>query len=192
MRLHTDRLAPSDVHRATTAAGMTGVFAVVTVHGSRSRARGLEVKLTGTSSRRPNSGGCGAGGDYAATWDEWGMFLAALYELDPEMIAGSPSRPAYASRAAFHAATHGRFLTLTADAQHGRAGHKWGPSGDGNRARRECTTCDALVDYTYMHAPVADVERALADERGHTYGVPFFDEPYTADPRFTAAVAEAL
>jgi hypothetical protein len=39
----------------------------------------------GSGRRRVNSGEHGAGYHYAATWDEHGIWMAALYELDPDM-----------------------------------------------------------------------------------------------------------
>jgi hypothetical protein len=153
MRLHSSVLAPSDIYRATTAAGMTGVNVELTSHGSRSRAAAYNVHLTGTSSRRPNSGKGGAGhpDDRAATWDEWGMFLAALFELDPDMIAGT----AYASREHFRAVTHERFDALTAPYQHGGGGHRWTFVA----ARYfECESCSAQME----HLPARDFERVNA------------------------------
>ena len=65
-------------------------------HGSRKRALAFEVQLgTHNSSSGPtrsrhykNSGVNGAGNCYAASYDEWGWFLAALFEVDPDAIAG--------------------------------------------------------------------------------------------------------
>lgn len=56
--------------------------------------------------RKPNSGGHGANGvtGYAPTYDEWGWFLAKLYEIDPAMSATY-----YKNAADFHAQTDGKF-----------------------------------------------------------------------------------
>lgn len=63
---------------------------------SRKRAKCYNVLLSsdaGTGRRRANSGRYGgatkgATGDYAATWDEWGTFLARIFDLDPTAICG--------------------------------------------------------------------------------------------------------
>lgn len=145
MRLHSDKITESDVYRATRASGMHGVFVEMSEHGSRIRDHAFEVKLTGTSNRRPNSGQCGAGDDYAATWDEWGMFLADLFSIDPRMVAGQSGRPAYDGAENFHGATWGRFETLTADNQH--KSHTWNinPHPD----VRACV-CGAAIHYDFM------------------------------------------
>lgn len=126
MRIHSDTLTPADVYAAARAAG-PGVGVTVTRHGSRSRSHALDVKLTGTSSRRPNSGNGGRFRDddpgapyaHAATWDEWGMFLARLFDVDP--AARCWAYPG--GRVDFDAVTRGRFDTLTPDEQHRL--HRW-------------------------------------------------------------------
>lgn len=119
MRIHSDTLTPADVYAAADAAG-PGVHVTLTRHGSRSRSHALEVKLTGTSSRRPNGGNRGADSDaYAATWDEWGMFLARLFDVDPDATCW-----AYPNGGTdFDIVTRGRFDTLTPDEQHRL--HRW-------------------------------------------------------------------
>src|SRR6188474_3141328 len=102
MRLHTDILTAADVYAATISRGMRGVYADVATVGSRSHARALDVHLSGTSSRRVNAGTSHVDRfalDHAATWDEWGMVIAALYELDPSAVWGSVKRPIYANAA---------------------------------------------------------------------------------------------
>ena len=148
MRLHSDTLTRDDVYNATHAAQMTGVKADATQHGSRSKARAFEVHLTGTSFRRPNSGGWGATTDddtHAATWDEWGMFLNYLYSIDPNMIVGSPGRPTYADLYDFDATTTSRFMFLEASEQH--RNHKWIPLG----ARVFECKCGAVQDQSYTY-----------------------------------------
>lgn len=106
MRLHTDTVTATDVHRATLT--LPGVFAEVTTHGSRIRDHALEVKLTGNG-RRANSGAYGAGYENGATWDEWGAVMAALYELDPSALWGSGKYPTYRDAEHFHWVTGDRF-----------------------------------------------------------------------------------
>lgn len=99
-------------------------------HGSRTHPRAFEVQL-GTEDktslpcgytdqyghkmnvrRYKNSGSCGAASEwatgcnvYAATWDEWGWFIAAVFDADPQ--ARFDTR--YLSRADFDAKTGGKF-----------------------------------------------------------------------------------
>lgn len=147
MRIHANTLAPRDIYAATCAAGMTGVDVTLTDHGSRSRARAYDVKLTGTSGRRPNGGSRGAANtdDYAATWDEWGMFLAALFAADDSLTIPS----AYVDADDFHFKTGGRYDTLTAEGQHKH--HRWeytGTAVTGSYVVHECKTCDATRRFT--------------------------------------------
>ena len=137
MRLHSDILTRTDVYKAARAAG-SGVSVTCTPHGSRKRSHAFEVTLTGTSNRRPNYGNGQDNGrdDYAATWDEWGMFFAALYSIDTEMIAGS----AYADAATFHYRTGDRFESLTPADQH--PSHRW--QWTGTPREQSCTGCDAV------------------------------------------------
>jgi hypothetical protein len=84
MRLHTN-LTHRDLYGITH--GIDGVWPEFTEHGSRKRERAFEFHLVADQRkgrRRGNSGRYGAG-DYAATWDEWGMVFARLFALDPEM-----------------------------------------------------------------------------------------------------------
>lgn len=142
MRIHTsDAITAQILYAATSAAGMTGVDVDASRHGSRTHAQAWEVSLTGTSSRRPNPG---TGGNYpsdlhAATWDEWGMFLAALYAVDPQMRAGGAKHPTYTSAEDFHAVTRDRYRVLTAPYQHGGGGHRWESDGEA----MWCTSCEA-------------------------------------------------
>jgi hypothetical protein len=85
-------------------------------YGSRSRARAFDVILRGLHSttrdgikrRRPNLG-ASRDRDYtdqwAATHDEWGWFLAALFEADPTATCY-----AYDGRDDFHEKTMGDYL----------------------------------------------------------------------------------
>lgn len=143
MRIHTDSLTASDIYAAAAHAGggdyrTSPVLVDVTEHGSRKRARAFNVSLTGTSSRRTNGGNRGAGDDYAATWDEWGMFLAELFRRDPD--ATIPG--AYDTSGDFDYKTGCRFDTLTPAEQHGGSGHRW--EFTGTPGARSCKTCDAV------------------------------------------------
>jgi hypothetical protein len=76
MRIHTS-LEMAEIQRAASKARVG--FTSISQHGSRSHERAFEVILTGSSRRRQNQGN-----DYAATWDEWGIFLGHIFDLDPD------------------------------------------------------------------------------------------------------------
>lgn len=73
-------------------------------HGSRSHGRAFECALRGAAyrhTRRPNSGQYGADRDeYAATYDDWGHWIARLFEIDPDA-----KMTYYRDRDDFHAQT---------------------------------------------------------------------------------------
>lgn len=106
MRLHSNKLTTSDIYSAMDAAKVSGNvahhihFSVFTDHRSRTRNKAWEIQL-GTYHKLPgdkrgwkNTGQYGADsvgngqGLYAATYDEWGYFIAELYKLDPELVFG--------------------------------------------------------------------------------------------------------
>lgn len=95
MRIHTDRLTESDIYTAARHARADVV--VLTEHGSRSRDHAFNVKLEGESRRRPNGGASGKGyaSGYAATWDQWGVFLAILFDIDPDAFTPYDKSGAY-------------------------------------------------------------------------------------------------
>ncbi len=86
-----------------------------TRHGSRKAPHAFEVSLIGYGARhtrRRNSGNYGADdGGHAATWSDWGRWLASLYERDPSMVC-----PYYADAADFHAKTYWLFADDADDA----------------------------------------------------------------------------
>jgi len=144
MRLHTDVLTRFDL--IAMAADGPIAFEQLTEHGSRSHARAFEVKLTG-SGTHTNSGSYGARTDVqAATWDEWGIFLGRLYDLDPQMLAGTPKRPIYAGLNDFHYQTGERFdpvRGITWEQQH-KSRHAWRTDWDSGGWSRECK-CGATM-----------------------------------------------
>jgi len=104
MRIHTNQ--PRSALYAALPGGVD--LDGASMHGSRKRPHAFEVSLVvwdggkGTAHPRRRNFSYGHGKEgYAATYDEWGYWLAALYELDPEMIAGP-----YKSRDDFHAQTN--------------------------------------------------------------------------------------
>ena len=120
MRLHTDRLFMGDIYAALADERSAGriagsvTFKIITQHESKSHKRAFEVqlessgKLPGDGRRAGNSGSYGAMGyesGYAATHDEWGWFLAALYRKDWGMVAGSAKNPVYEGQDHFNERT---------------------------------------------------------------------------------------
>lgn len=117
MRIHSSILSASDFGRALKTAGLDteGVYIDgITTHGSRKRSRAFELSLraqdgrdrNGKGRRWPNGGSYGAETGYgkAATYDEWGWFIAALYGMDDQAIVGP-----YEDRDAFLRATGGAY-----------------------------------------------------------------------------------
>lgn len=100
MRLRTDVLDWKEVHEALQRAKDSGKvaehihFEIFTDHGSRTHKRAFEIqlgtynKVAGDKRGWKNSGTHGAGAVYAATYDEWGWFIAELYAKDENMIFG--------------------------------------------------------------------------------------------------------
>jgi len=74
-------------------------WASVHVLGSRRRERAYSVRLSGSSNYRMQRLP-----DKSATWSEWGIFIAALYDLDPEAIIGQ-----YTSRENFMEVTQAEY-----------------------------------------------------------------------------------
>lgn len=136
MRIHSDILTTADIHAATR--DLPGVYIDISPHGSRSRASAYEVSLEGNGYRK-NSGRYGAGDEYAATWDEWGVVIARLFDIDPQAFWGSAKRPNYSDAEDFHQLTGDRFRSLELPADtHKR--HRWDPIGDRHYS---CHTCSA-------------------------------------------------
>lgn len=101
--MHSDKLTASDIREALKSAkDLNEVdalvdFEVLEGRGSRTRKAGFEIRLAwygekvkGDGRRWTNSGTSGAdtGGFYAATYDEWGWFIAELFKADPNMVFG--------------------------------------------------------------------------------------------------------
>lgn len=106
MRLHTN-VMEKDLHDAVRQAGAN--IQKLTVHRSTVRPHAYEVTLSGDGTRWANDGQYGRADYKAASWDQWGIVLAFLYERDPAMIVGSPGRPTYRDAEHFHAFTTRRY-----------------------------------------------------------------------------------
>lgn len=90
MKIHSDTLTLQDIRSAVPEGCYLAAFyhkgdewTSIGQEGSRSRERGFVVRLSGSSKstmqRLP---------DKAATWDEWGIFIAAIFAHDPDAICG--------------------------------------------------------------------------------------------------------
>lgn len=123
MRIHTNALTSADLRDALKTTGLRAEGVALdfcTEHASRSRARGLEFRLEARPGRdrfgkvrtRRNTGSYGAEDAFspmftaAATYAEHGVWMAELYERDPDAIVGY-----YKSREHYHRSTRGEFAT---------------------------------------------------------------------------------
>lgn len=131
MKIYSDTLTPQDLYVATPE-GVDVTYGYPVSARLRSR-RFDHVRLsTEHGNRWPNGGNQGGGraaynsgqvaSPRAATYDEHGEWMAALYERDPYMILIGIER--YESASDFHAKTHGRYegraleLTRAANREH--------------------------------------------------------------------------
>lgn len=121
-------------------ANLPGVRLRAHRQGSRTHKHAFDVSLVGNSSRRVMAPPNGAGDETAATWDEWGVFFANLFAIDPDArCGGTVKRPVYANGVDFHNKTGGRFgqRMLPADTHQQ---HRWQYDGE----TVHCTKCSAL------------------------------------------------
>ena len=123
MRIHSDILTREDLGGML--ADLPGVyFDHISTHGSRQRARGIEVRLIGNSPYLNM-----AKTDKAATWDEWGVFMARVFDKDSSALMGKETEAAFCARTNYRFDTDG----LPTDTH---ARHTWGERG-------QCTGCSA-------------------------------------------------
>ena len=139
MRIHTDRLA--EVRQAINAAtrALPGVYhGEMPEHGSRSRKGALELRLTGQGPRWTADNR-----DLAASYDEWGVVLGAVFAVDPDAICGSAKRPVYAGANDYHWQTGERFAHVGPDnytlPEDTHASHRWDYVAQGTVECRKCT-----------------------------------------------------
>jgi hypothetical protein len=136
MRIHTDNVTAVETAIRQVVDTLPGVYVErLTTHRSRKRAGALDLALSGNSSRNTQSG------EYkAATWDEWGVVLAAVFAADTDADATY-----YQGAEHFHWMTGNRFHAgMPADTH---AQHKWGVSGEsatGSYYVDACTKCAAV------------------------------------------------
>jgi hypothetical protein len=118
VKIHTDKITYPDLHSALTTT-TTGVWLDrADLKGSRSRQRAWDVALesdgtpdkNGKPRRRTRNVGTSRRSyehpGFAASYDDWGWWLAALFEIDPEAIAGP-----YKGYEDFHLQTKGDYLS---------------------------------------------------------------------------------
>lgn len=114
MRIHVHTL-PDFADAARYVRERTGApvyFEARTEHRSRTHPRAYEIKLSsdGSLSRRRRNPGASrdrsALDTYAATWDQWGWFLARMFATDP----GARVANVYADAADFHKRTRGAYV----------------------------------------------------------------------------------
>lgn len=133
MRIHSDIIHPSDFYKVVR--DLPGVNVDVTKHGSRARNVAYELRLTGTSTRRTMDGA-----DQAATWDEWGVVFARLFDIDSNALAGSQKHPAYDGAGDFHYKTGTRFEELEMP-EDTHPQHRW----EYSLGATSCTKCSATM-----------------------------------------------
>jgi len=107
MRIHSNTLTYSDL---AWSARIARADYEIDKTGSRSRDHAFTVHLTGESRRSPNRRGKNEPGTKAATWDQWGVFIAMLFSKGPDMVVGSVAYPYYEDSDDFHYRTGNRFV----------------------------------------------------------------------------------
>jgi hypothetical protein len=155
MRIHSDSLESLDLRKAATMAAVD--FTRFDLKGSRSRAQAFDVILTGDSGRQQNGGG-----DEAASWDQWGIFLGHLFRLDQHL-----KTPYYDDAEHFVWMTGGRFTPEFGPGDCHRR-HKWGwghPNATGAYSVVECEGsarnpgCGAINRWMLHGRTFADLNR---------------------------------
>lgn len=141
MRIHTDTLTERDIYDACRKAKVSAP--VFTRHNSRKRDHAFEVQLSGSSPYRSQGHG-----DHAATWDEWGVFLAHLFYRDPKAFVGSKNWN-YDGQEHFHYRTGHRFVwrpdTFNYMPSDTHPRHKWWTDGTGTG--QFCQNCTAVLKW---------------------------------------------
>jgi hypothetical protein len=145
MRIHTDTLTRGDFATALNHCITAGTvapqvnFKSLSQHGSQSHNSAFEVQLDAASKkpgdgrRGGNSGSYGAmqDGTFAATCDEWGFFLAHLFDLDAALSIPK----AYPNREQFHNVTTENYID-PAERSSSMLGDYWPYRLNGDKAGR--------------------------------------------------------
>lgn len=141
MKIHSNVLTREDIiHAARNIAHCD--ITDLSERGSRSHKNRWDIKLSGDSLYNQNFGD-----SKAATWDQWGIFLAYLFRLDPTVKTDM-----YSDVNNFHWITGERFISLTYPEQHKR--HKWIPIGNDEFI---CDDCDSSMRNNFCTMPVGYV-----------------------------------
>jgi hypothetical protein len=135
MKVHSYCITSADIYDAANLARVDVID--LSRHRSRSRTVRWDFHLEGHSRRRPNGGSSGAGTGYAATWDQWGIFLNHLFLVDPLAHTWADESGEH-----FVWRTAGRFSQLTNPSE-GCPDHRWdfaglGPGYSIFACKREC------------------------------------------------------
>lgn len=110
MRIHSRTVTEADIYKAARSASEFGHGRAyvhhLSRHGSRSHGTAYDVALVGdgTVNRRRTQADRD---EFAATWDQWGVFLAELFLIDPDMKAGP-----YKGRESFNTQTGDLFASV--------------------------------------------------------------------------------
>lgn len=132
MRIHVNKLTETDLRGILDAEKAAGHIASVvgfkalSSHRSRSHDHAFEVQLDayakedGDGRRRGNSGSYGGGENWAATYDEWGWFLAALFDIEDDANATY-----YADADDFHHKTSNNYRPATYKPVYGDDEYPW-------------------------------------------------------------------
>lgn len=133
MRIHVNNVTETDLRNILTGSDLLrGVkFLQLTPHVSRTHERAFEVRLTGSSHHRTMKGE-----HEAATWDEWGVFINEVFNLDPTAKAGD-----YKTQIQFDQYTVFRFDEIR-DRSEMCTQHKWGRFSFGYT---HCVKCEARI-----------------------------------------------
>lgn len=137
MRIHSDILTQDDLGTASVTAGVR--FIKRSEHNSRKRTHAFEVALSGDASHRSQADR----EQYGATWDQWGIFLSALFNRDPEMVT-----PYYTSAADFHFQTNNRFARPLAFSERHRQ-HRWAHAGIYRNTQGDVTYFQCIGSKTF-------------------------------------------
>ncbi len=82
MKVWSDTLSTDDIRHATAGTG-AWVAELSRIDNPRTRAHGWNIYLEGSSPYRSQ-----ATGGKAATWDQWGLWMARVFELDSDARIG--------------------------------------------------------------------------------------------------------
>ena len=139
MRIHGDHIMTGDIYAAAELARVT--LDRTTMHNSRSRGQAFDITLTGESKRRPNGGTVNRlvhnPDAYAATWDQWGVFLAYLFEHDTTLTIPR----VYEDVDQFNHKTDFRFEDGWPNDAHGDHTFRY----SGTPRQQECSKCTAVT-----------------------------------------------